>query len=584
MKHISASRVAAVEKLASESPKWFRFKVGLIAVSAEVLFQIALITPLLFIFGFGTLWFPHPLFIGCACIGAVSMWWAIQPSFHIDAEQVNRNEAPLLYAMLDDVVAKANALKIHEIRINGDFNAGALELGHGWIPGKIKRILILGGPLIASLSQGSLKAVIAHEVGHFSKQHGKLGHWVYRARLGWAYNSSRTEKHDSILDKGLATFASKFLQWFDDYAFVYSRLCEYEADVVAAKIVGATNFAAALAEVEFVGRRYYSDTGNMQVALNRTHSEMPENIWRIVAKNIKTSPFLESDLVQIWESPPKMTDTHPPLSYRSSALSCDINSIRSYLTSEVFAETGRCEDIGYKKAAIAHKAKNELDWQLDHARLMSIENIGWKPENSNAARFLFFEACQLIDKEGTSAIAKLKDLIKEDPSWTTSVREKFASVPQQWLENQDRENNARLLAIAYERRRLATDIWFKDFYENKQKFSEVEHEALHVLTACIQVHPHIEGAGIGQSTAFLDNGKRSYPVTFCWIKINAKKLLDSHLSDDFVAEQIARQLEKIMGGNTLLAIIPTFSTEPEPSWVSQLTRLKLEKLTKPLIL
>jgi Zn-dependent protease with chaperone function len=577
MKHISASRVAAVEKLASESPRWFRFNVGLIAVCAEVLFQIALITPLIFIFGIGPLFFPYPLFIGCALIGAISMWWAIQPSFYIDAEKINRNEAPLLYAMLDDVVAKANALEIHEIRINGDFNAGALELGHGWIPGKIRRILILGGPLIASLGEGSLKAVIAHEVGHFSKQHGKLGHWVYRARIGWASNASRTDKHDSVLDKGLATFAGKFLQWFDDYAFVYSRHCEYEADAIAAKIVGASNFATALAEVELVGRRYHNDSVTGQDELNRTHPEMPENIWRIKAQRIKTNPFLENDLTQIWETPPKLSDTHPPLSHRSDALSCDIHVIKSQMTSEIFRQTGGCTDIGYENAALAHAVKNAVEWQLDHARLMSIERIGWKPESSSAERILFSEACELLDKENKSAIIRLKNLIKMNPSWTTSVREKFASIPQQWLEHEDRESNLRLLGLAHERRISATDLWVTDFYENKQKFSTTQPEVIQVLTACIQAHPHIEAAGIAQSTAFLENGKRSYPLIFCWIKVNAKTLHEKHVSDDLVAEQIARQIEKIADGNVLSAVIPSFSTESEPSWVSQLTRINLEK-------
>jgi Zn-dependent protease with chaperone function len=577
MKHISASRVAAVEKLASESPRWFRFKVGLIAVCAEVLFQIALITPLIFIFGIGLLFFPYPLFIGCALIGLLSMWWAIQPSFYINAEKVNRNEAPSLYAMLDEVVLKADALEIHEIRINSDFNAGALELGRGWIPGKIRRILILGGPLIASLSQASLKAVIAHEIGHFSKQHGKLGHWVYRARLGWASNASRTDKQNSILDNGLVTFASKFLQWFDSYAFVYSRHCEYEADAIAAKIVGASNFAAALAEVELTGRRYHNDSVTGQDELNRTYSEMPENIWRIKALSIKTSPFLETDLAQIWEAPPKLNDTHPPLSHRSEALSCDIHVVRSHMTNEIFKQTGRCEDIGFENAASAHKAQNALDWQLDHARLMSLELIGWKPEDSNAERILFSEACELLDKEDKAAIARLKNLIKTNPSWTTPVREKFASLPQQWLEHEERESNLRLLGIAYERRISATDLWFKDFYENKQKFSIVQPEVIQVLAACIQVHPHIERAGIAQSTALLDNGKRSYPLVLCWIKVNAKTLHEKDLSDDFVAEQIARQIEKIVGGNVLSVVIPSFSTESEPSWVSQLTRIDLEK-------
>jgi Zn-dependent protease with chaperone function len=572
MVNISAARVAAVEKQASESPKWFRFKVGLIAVSAEIVFQVALITPWLLMLGLGVIWFRQPLFIGCGLITVLSIWWAIQPSFRVEGYKVNRSEAPSLYALLDDVVAQADALEIHEIRIDDDFNAGAMELGHGWILGKIRRILILGGPLIASLTTSSLKAVIAHEIGHFSRQHGRLGHWVYRARIGWAHNASFTDERDSVLDKGLAAFATKFLQWFDDYAFVYSRHCEYEADAVAARIVGESNLVTAFAEVELIAKRFYNDAVSGQDELNHKHLRMPKNIWQLKAQRIKSLPFLYDDLLRIWETPPALNDTHPPISYRSAALLCNMEVIWPAIAAGVFKETGKCEDIGYVNAALAHTAKHAIDWQLDYARLTTQQEIGWQPELLSADHRLFTDACQQLDNEDMFAVATLRGLIKSNPTWTAAIREKLASVPQQWLTLEERDNNLRLLDLAYQRRRLAKNLWFKEFYENKQNFSTIETKVFQVLMSCINAHPYIDSAGFAQSSAFIDSGKRSYPLTFAWIKVNSKKLLENRLSDDYVANQIAYQIQQIIGANTLVAVIPTYSTESEPSWVTKLTR------------
>ena len=91
-----------------------------------------------------------------------------------------------------------------------------------------RRVLTLGVPLLGTLSREELMAVIAHEYGHFSRRHGRLGHWLYRARVGWLRYAEHVDESDSTFYRAAAWYAARFVPYFSARSFVHSRQCEYE--------------------------------------------------------------------------------------------------------------------------------------------------------------------------------------------------------------------------------------------------------------------------------------------------------------------------------------------------------------------
>ena len=55
-------------------------------------------------------------------------------------------------------------------------NAGVLELG------RRRRVMFVGLPLLQLITERGLRAVIAHEYGHYAGGDTRLGPWIHRTR------------------------------------------------------------------------------------------------------------------------------------------------------------------------------------------------------------------------------------------------------------------------------------------------------------------------------------------------------------------------------------------------------------------
>ena len=104
--------------------------------------------------------------------------------FRIEVPQglpVGRDEAPALHDVVDELRRRVRAPRVHGIRIVYHVNATALQIPRLAIFWP-RNVLIIGFPLLAALPAGQLRAVIAHELGHFSHAHGRFYQRLYRTR------------------------------------------------------------------------------------------------------------------------------------------------------------------------------------------------------------------------------------------------------------------------------------------------------------------------------------------------------------------------------------------------------------------
>jgi Zn-dependent protease with chaperone function len=246
---------AAMEPPAREAGP-SRAGLAVLAMGAAAVHQLVQLFPWVFSLGLGALWFNQPFMLWLAAAVAVFLAWLMQPSVRPEGEVLSPVRAPRLHALVEDLRVQLDAPPIDEIRLEeGEFNAAALELGPGLFRWRTRRILFLGVPLLAIVDTAALRAVIAHELGHFSRRHGRLGHWVYRARIGWLSLARQVDEDDSAFDRAMGSFAQWFGPWFARRSFAYSRSCEYEADADAASAVGPATMAGALVRIAMAAAR-----------------------------------------------------------------------------------------------------------------------------------------------------------------------------------------------------------------------------------------------------------------------------------------------------------------------------------------
>jgi hypothetical protein len=111
-----------------------------------------------------------------------SLWVAFPrpEGYRLEAKDCTR-----LRDLLREIHAVIDAPNVHQILLTDDFNAGVVQVPRLGVLGWQQNYLLLGPPLIAALSPDNFRAVLAHELGHLSGNHGRFPGWIYRVRETW---------------------------------------------------------------------------------------------------------------------------------------------------------------------------------------------------------------------------------------------------------------------------------------------------------------------------------------------------------------------------------------------------------------
>lgn len=250
-----------------------------------------------------------------------SLWVTFPPPQGL---KVNRRQVPHLFALVDELTTKLQAPRFHNILLNQEFNAGVVQIPRLGIFGWQQNYLLLGLPLMQSLSVEQLKAVLAHELGHLSGNHSRFAAWIYRMRKTWMQIYERLHQSDR---EGAAVLFNRFLDWywpaFNAYSFILARMNEYEADRCAAQLAGAKTAAEALINIE-VKARFLESSFWTDIHKQVEHQvEPPDNVYSSML-TVLHSPIAEEKnkqwLEQALAQKTNNADTHPCLTDRLKSL------------------------------------------------------------------------------------------------------------------------------------------------------------------------------------------------------------------------------------------------------------------------
>lgn len=114
--------------------------------------------------------------------------------------EVREAEEPRLFQFLYRLADEARAPRPHRVYLSHEVNAGVyydLSLLNLLLPSK--KNLVIGLGLVNTLTVSELKAVLAHELGHFTQRTMAIGRWVYIARQIAAQIVFRRDALDRLL-------------------------------------------------------------------------------------------------------------------------------------------------------------------------------------------------------------------------------------------------------------------------------------------------------------------------------------------------------------------------------------------------
>ncbi|MEJ2677460.1 MAG: M48 family metallopeptidase [Gemmatimonadota bacterium] len=242
--------------------------------------------------------------------------------FRPDGVRLRRADAPRLFREIDSIRKRLRVPAIRRVLVDGQLNAGVAEIPRLGIFGWHQRCLRIGLLLMLSLSPEEFRAVLAHEMGHLSRAHGRISAWAYQLSLRWERIANELEQRRTNLTMVFSAFFDWYAPRFDAYSYALRRRHEFEADGDAAEIAGREACVSALKRSGII-QRHLTETHWPEVWIQTMNvAEPPPGFFTRFSAGLRdqmpperAAAWLEQALAQA-AAP---GDVHPSLAERLAA-------------------------------------------------------------------------------------------------------------------------------------------------------------------------------------------------------------------------------------------------------------------------
>lgn len=335
--------IKKLEVYARENPESYKMRVLLLALLGYIYIFSVLLVLILLIIGFVLIIiFSHhlnALLIKFGIVFAIIIFVIIRSlwvNFHEPVGyEIKSKDAPPLFETIEELRKIFKAPKIHKVILDYGFNAGIMQVPRLGFLGFPKNYLLIGLPYMQAMSPEQFKGTLAHELAHISQTHGVINSRIYMIRETWHQMMNEMAKQSGF---GLFLFRA-FLNWyypfFDAYSFILSRNHEYEADLLAAEIVGpkvkGDGLISAYVKMYFLEEDFWAN-----LYLGANHNPTPSDtaiseLLEALKKDIEPEKFNKWLDIEL-KRKSNFIDVHPSLSDRLSALKYKFEGVEKFNT------------------------------------------------------------------------------------------------------------------------------------------------------------------------------------------------------------------------------------------------------------
>ena len=284
---------------------------------------------------------------------------------------ITADQAPELFKALERIRSKVKGPALHAVYLQDDFNAAIWQRQRFGMLGGSVNYLMIGLPLLMGLDKARVMAVLAHEYGHLRENHNRLSAWVYRSRRAWLklYFSMRDDSSP------MAMATRSFLNWyfprFAAKSFAMARQDEYEADRIAAQLLGSDVAAATLTEIEiksiWLGEEFWRQ--HWGSAAQHALPQGPFSAMQALLRLKPESGFAQDALRRALARISDVDDTHPALRDRVEAITGQRPPLPTWSTKGALGLLGPMAEQWMREFDSRWCKDNATTWKQHHARL-----------------------------------------------------------------------------------------------------------------------------------------------------------------------------------------------------------------------
>jgi Zn-dependent protease with chaperone function len=248
-----------------------------------------------------------------------ALWVKIDPP---TGRALGPAEAGPLHGLLREQTLALGAPAVHSILLTTSYNAAAVQLPRLGLLGWPRNYVLVGLPLLQTLTPEQAAAVVAHELGHLRGGHGRFGAWVYRVHKTWAQLLGQLERNGrrSLVRPVVGWYVRQFRAW----SHPLRRVAELEADAAAARLTSPATLAEALCALRVrhaaLAQLYWEP---LEASVAHEPAPPPAAISQLLPV-ARTAHLPDEEaavlLRQAVEADPDPFDTHPTLGERLAAL------------------------------------------------------------------------------------------------------------------------------------------------------------------------------------------------------------------------------------------------------------------------
>ncbi|MEH0153840.1 M48 family metalloprotease [Limibacter armeniacum] len=223
--------------------------------------------------------------IGLASIGFLVLFFLLKfifKSHKVDRshlQEIKRKDEPELFNMLDAIVQQVGTTFPKKVYLSADVNAAVFYDSNFWsmfLP--VRKNLQIGLGLVNTVTDIELKAILAHEFGHFSQRTMKVGSYVYNVNQVIYNLLYDNESYDNVIQswaevssyfsifvviavriiEGIQAILRKMYEVVNRNYMALSREMEFHADEIAASVTGYKPLKSSLLRIKLADHAHQS--------------------------------------------------------------------------------------------------------------------------------------------------------------------------------------------------------------------------------------------------------------------------------------------------------------------------------------
>ncbi|MEU6999946.1 M48 family metallopeptidase [Nonomuraea sp. NPDC046570] len=228
---------------------------------------------------------------------------------------VTREQEPVLWRTVEELAQRVRTSPPDEIRLVAEVNAAVSEDTQLLGLRATRRRMYIGLPLLQTLTVDEMRAVLGHELGHYSGAHTRLGAPVYRGRVALLATVQGLARH-RFLQRVFAGYAKLYLR----LSQAVSRRQELEADEFAVAIAGRLAMGEALRKIHGTAAAWEVFMADY-MSLSGAAGGRPATVFGGFHALI-SDPARQAELAALAERPEEASpyDSHPGLRERLAAI------------------------------------------------------------------------------------------------------------------------------------------------------------------------------------------------------------------------------------------------------------------------